>query len=266
MCTPACLPLTSDYLPTTEMLSRLYTENRYSIPSTATQGSMLLRHNDDSIRTITADLIQELISQRLSHGFQICLLPSSATGDAHAPEMSKAISDILHEMEEGEATGIYLSLSNQIHRISYERRTQSVVVKISRKRRTWIKKDMEYSALIWTDDSLNSSIGFEQTSTVFPYTTLIEPTDWEHLDRLVAGVERMDLRDSLRYWRTRLVLLPQEEIPDREFLLANNNRRLEAKCTDQEIRLKGFEGLMEMLQAARWSPPGGEKENTVTEM
>lgn len=100
---------------------------------------------------------------------------------------------------------------------------------------------------------------------MLPDPNLIEPHDWEHLDRLVGGVELPDLRPSLRYWRTRLVLLPAEGIPDREFLIGNS-KGIDGRSTNQEINLVGFNVLMELLQASRWTANGVAQHSTTTEM
>lgn len=247
MCIPACLPIVSDYLPSPKALANFYAETRYSIPTTSTTNSMLLRPTHPT-QSSARELMLEMVSQRLSHGFQIVV-----------SENDKTIEQVLEEVHAGEDTAIYLSLSNQIHCLSYERRTQSVIVKISRKHRSWQHTNYQYSALIWTEGSLSH----DQVNFTFPLPNLIEVADWEYLDRLVAGVEEADLRPSLRYWRTRLVLLPSDGVPERDFLLSES-KSLDAKSLDEEINLEGFRVLMEMLQAARWKGGDSEKDAVVT--
>lgn len=187
-----------------------------------------------------------MVCQRLSHGFQIVV------------SGSKTVEEVLA----GEDTAIYLSLSNQIHCLAYDRRTQSVIVKISRKQRSWAQNNYQYAALMWTEGALSHD--FVRFSFQFP--NLIEPVDWEYLDRCVAGAEKADLRPSLRYWRTRLVLLPADGVPERDFLLLSGSKNLHPKSTDEEINLEGFRVLMEMFQATRWKGGDAEKESITTEM
>jgi hypothetical protein len=253
--------LTTDYLPTADALSSQYSDYRYSLPLRTTSSSFLLR-TDNPKRSLALELVTELISQRLAQGFQICT-PANALGalDEINVASSKTVLDVLRDIDDGDLTAIYLSLANQIHRISYDRRTQSIIVKILRRRRTWLKKDHKYGALIWT----HGSKSYEYGTLSFPYPNLIDPFDWQHLDRLVAGIEQPDLRPSLRYWRTRLVLLPAESIPDREYIVSQT-KAFEGEATDQDINLQGFLTLMEIIQGARWVPQGMEKEATPTEM
>lgn len=163
ICTPACLPITTDYLPPTEALASQYTDYRYSIPTDCLTSSLLL-HGDGTRQSLALELIQELISQRLSHGFQVCTFGTGFSGNEHE-DTSKPIAEILEDIDDGEPTPIYLSLANQIHRLVYDRRSQSVVVKILKKRRTWVKRSFEYSSLIWTNGD-----NFDQTTFEFPCT------------------------------------------------------------------------------------------------
>lgn len=172
---------------------------------------------------------------------------------------SKTLPDVLRDIHDGEITAVYLTLTNQIHRIWYDRRTQTVLVKIMRRRRSWIKENYDYGCLIFTQGSK----AYRQSSIEMPYPNMIEPVDWQHLDRLIAGVEKLDLRPSLRFWRTRLVLLPCATIPDREYIVSKTKAlALEGEPTDAMIQDQGFHTFMELVENARWSAPGEEREQT----
>lgn len=242
-------------------MSTQYQVTRYSISTTSATSSFLLR-TDNARRSPALELVTELISQRLSHGFQICT-PANALGalDEINKATDKTIPQVLRDIDVGELSAVYLSLSNQIHRISFDRSTSNVIVKISRRRRSWIKHDYNYGGLFWTLGAKE----WDYSTLEFPYPDMIDPLDWEHLDRLVAGLVKPEIGPSLRYWRTRLVLLPAEGVPDREFLVGKLKGG-ETGLTDEMIQIMGFEMFMELIQAARWSPPGVEKEPTPTEM
>jgi hypothetical protein len=74
----ACLPLTTDYLPTADSLATQYSDFRYSVPTNVLASSFLLRI-DNPRRSPVLELVTELISQRLSHGFQ-CVTPANHVG------------------------------------------------------------------------------------------------------------------------------------------------------------------------------------------
>jgi len=67
------------------------------------------------------------------------------------------------------------------------------------------------------------------------------------LDMLVAGYEH-EFNESLKYWRTRFIVVPTLESPEREE--AN-----EEKLSDEELRILGIEKLAELFTKLRWQPP-----------
>ncbi|GAA5976045.1 hypothetical protein JCM10908_005367 [Rhodotorula pacifica] len=252
----ACLPITTDYLPSADALQSQYSEYRYSVPTSAVTTSFLLR-TDHPKRSHVLTLITELICQRLSQGFQICT-PANAVGALDAINMatSKTLPDVLRDIQDGEVTAIYLSLANQIHRIAYDRRSQSVFVKILRRRRTWAKTDYAYKALVWTRGRDN----YDMSYFACPYPSMVEPIDWQHYDRLVAGAEKPDAQQSVRYRRTRLVLLPAKKVPDRDYMISANKALQGGDVSDATIQAQGFYALMDLIEGVRWAPTGLEKE------
>ena len=250
--------MTTDYLPSSEDLAKNYSDYRYAVPTSSTSSSFLLR-TDLTSRSPVLELMTELISQRLSNGFQICT-PANALGalDAVNFATSKTIVDVLRDMQLGEMTAIYLSLASQIHRISYDRRSQSVSVKILRRRQSFEQNPYQYGALVWTHGSQK----YEHTTVEFPYPDMIDAADWHILDRLVAGDVREDQNPALRHRRTRLVLLPAEAVPDREYLVSKTPALDQAEVSDEEIRYQGFLTLMALVQSLRWVPPGVERDAT----
>ncbi|GAA5914304.1 GTPase-activating protein IML1 [Sporobolomyces salmoneus] len=249
----ACLPITTDYIPSSDVLSSQYSEYRYSVPTNSVTSSFLLRP-DHPKRSHILTLVTELICQRLSHGFQI-YTPAPSRED---PDSSKTLPDVLHEIQNGETTAVYLSLSNQVHRIWYDRRSQSVFVKILRRRRTWAKPEYEYRPLIWTQSADRADV----TSVSCPYPSMVDPVEWQHCDRLVAGAESFETNETVRYRSTRLVLLPALKIPDRDYIVGRT-KALQVEegeeVTDEMIQEQGFYTLLDLIENARWTPSGIEK-------
>ena len=68
------------------------------------------------------------------------------------------------------------------------------------------------------------------------------------LDMLVAGYENQ-LHDSLRYWRTRFIVIPSADPPP------TNAGPTGEKLDDEEIRLVGMDKLAELFSRVRWQPP-----------
>ncbi|KAF7723038.1 vacuolar membrane-associated protein iml1 [Apophysomyces ossiformis] len=69
--TPACLPLTTDYFPSNEELKMFY--NHYMYTVSASEDANLYQAGDRSLseHKKTANLLTEMLSQRLAQGFQI---------------------------------------------------------------------------------------------------------------------------------------------------------------------------------------------------
>jgi hypothetical protein len=89
---------------------------------------------------------------------------------------------------------------------------------------------------------------------------MLEPAEWQHNDRLIAGAE--EGHPSIRYRRTRLLLLPAAKVPDREYIVSITKalQGMETPPSDATIQAQGFYALMDLLENARWSPAGVEKE------
>ena len=67
---------------------------------------------------------------------------------------------------------------------------------------------------------------------------------------LIAGYENQ-LHDSLRYWRTRFIVIPSADSPP------TNTGPMGEKLNDEEIRLVGMDKLAELFSRVKWQPPDG---------
>ncbi|KAI8986397.1 hypothetical protein BDB01DRAFT_849455 [Pilobolus umbonatus] len=85
LATPACLPLTTDYCPSTEELSSLYTHYMYTVSTN--ENTNLYQTGDRNLSEYkkTENLLIEMISQRLAQGFQIITVDSSGNSSSSKP-------------------------------------------------------------------------------------------------------------------------------------------------------------------------------------
>ena len=67
---------------------------------------------------------------------------------------------------------------------------------------------------------------------------------------LIAGYENQ-LHESLRYWRTRFIVIPSTDSPP------TNIGPTGEKLDDEEIRLVGMDKLAELFSRVRWQAPDG---------
>lgn len=80
------------------------------------------------------------------------------------------------------------------------------------------------------------------------YTCPRADTRFIRLDMLIAGYENQ-LHDSLRYWRTRFIVIPSADPPP------TNTGPMGEKLDDEEIRLVGMDKLADLFSRVRWQPP-----------
>jgi len=69
---------------------------------------------------------------------------------------------------------------------------------------------------------------------------------------LVAGYEQQ-FNESLRYWRTRFVVIPTLEPPTYSGSISGSG--VSDRLNEEEIRILGIEKLMEMFSRVRWQSP-----------
>ena len=202
LCTPACLPLTTDYFPTLQELQDSYQEYTYTISL----------NYEDSSASSSENLFMELIAQRLIQGFQLVV-------------------DNAHVLEH-----VYLSMGQQIHKLVYDRNAQNVDVKRYVKRVQYATDEITYKCEISTKDSYEFSIRY----VAFLYPS-IGSYNWNYLDHVVSGYQE-ELTESLRFWRTRFILIPMETVTSNNFLNPSNE-----SLSEEEIRLAGFLKFIEVF-------------------
>jgi hypothetical protein len=240
LCSPAAVPLTHEWFPTTEQVATEYNENPYKIT----------QNEDDEMLEAPKSreaLVRELIAFRLSHGFQIIVgssvaefsgLQEKALGSILAPDYMSVDGDT-----------VFMSVGNSIHQLVCVAGGEVEVKRYSRKPTT----------------ALESSAGID---TPFPYRAYIRtafeqhynPRDiilcpprkeynWNFIDTFLAGYHE-ELSDVLRFWRARFVLIPVE--------IPTVHRRPLTMLTEdspEEIRLEGIRKLTQLWQRYRYIPP-----------
>ncbi|KAJ6622952.1 hypothetical protein B0H10DRAFT_1787300 [Mycena sp. CBHHK59/15] len=257
--TPACLPLTVEHFPTAAELESSYDVFSYDfVLDPGEMHSFLVkrphrRGNDEAMRREWALVVMRgMAAVRLAQGFQFVLkAPQKGTapekqipprrGKAFLPEDDLAPKPSgAAEILRSTADPVYLSMSNEIHRISYADEAIQVRRYVRRMPPT---RPFAYECLIWP----KLGGGYTEQSTVFTSHGL-ENYGWNSLDMLVAGYEHQ-FNESLRYWRTRFVVIPTAEPP------SSNIGPCEEKLNDEETRILGIEKLAEQFSKLRWRPP-----------
>ncbi|KAJ7685756.1 hypothetical protein DFH06DRAFT_1159278 [Mycena polygramma] len=273
--TPACLPLTVEHFPPAAELEASYDVFSYDFvldpgemhsfmvkppqPRSTSGGG---RSADDAMRRDWALVVMRgMAAVRLAQGFQFVLrppheedvapggvqqqsrIPSSRRGKPFAPpeaELSPPKPAGAAEVLRSTADPVYLSMSNEIHRISYTDEAIQVRRYVRRMPQT---RPFAYECLIWP----KLGGGYTEQSLTFTSHGL-ENYGWNSLDMLVAGYEHQ-FNESLRYWRTRFVVIPTAEPP------SINVGPSGEKLNEEETRILGIEKLGEQFTKLRWRAP-----------
>ncbi|XP_053293163.1 GATOR complex protein DEPDC5 isoform X5 [Pleuronectes platessa] len=203
--TPACLPLTTDYFPDRQALQNDYTEGCYDL----LPHSDLERREDESPVMSASQVFEEFICQRLMQGYQIIVQPNNrkpqpavATPLGSSPLYSRGLVSLRRAEEE--ETVYWLSMGRTFHKVCLKDK----IITVTR----YLPKYPYESAQIQYSYSLcppHSDAQFVSCWVEFGHERL-EEYKWNYLDQYIcsAGSEDFSLIDSLKFWRTRFLLLP----------------------------------------------------------
>ncbi|XP_038649235.1 GATOR complex protein DEPDC5 isoform X2 [Scyliorhinus canicula] len=203
--TPACLPLTTDYFPDRQSLQNDYTEGCYDLlPETDID-----RRDEDGPVMTAQQVFEEFICQRLMQGYQIIVLTKNKLSNAaaSAPLSSSPLYTrglVSRNKLEEEETAYWLSMGRTFHKVCLKDK----IITVTR----YLPKYPYESAQIQYSYSLcspHSSTEFVSCWVEFSHERL-EEYKWNYLDQYIcsSGSEDFSLIESLKFWRTRFLLLP----------------------------------------------------------
>ncbi|TRY65307.1 hypothetical protein DNTS_015453 [Danionella cerebrum] len=202
--TPACLPLTTDYFPDRQTLQNDYTEGCYDLlPHTD------LERRDDETPVMSAhQVFEEFICQRLMQGYQIIVQPNRKPQPVLAPPLSSSplySRGLVSRRKPDEEECLYwLSMGRTFHKVCLKDK----IITVTR----YLPKYPYESTQIQYSYSLcppHADAHFLPFWVEFSHERL-EEYKWNYLDQYIcsAGSEDFSLIDSLKFWRTRFLLLP----------------------------------------------------------
>ncbi|KAJ3515991.1 hypothetical protein NLJ89_g1410 [Agrocybe chaxingu] len=256
--TPGCLPLTVEHFPSSIELDSSYDVFSYEfLVDPSEMRSFLVKppivkgSAEDLRRAWALVVMRGMAAVRLAQGFQFIVKPRRAQGEDEKPAFRRTKSYIgeddpdlrpagAAEILSSTTDSVYLSMSKEIHRISYTGEAIQVKRYV---RRTAPTPPYTYRCLIWP----KLGGGYTELKNEFKSHGL-ENYGWNRLDMLVAGYEH-DFNESIRYWRTRFIVIPTSEPPHVKVGPS------EEKLSDEESRILGIEKLAEQFAKLRWQPP-----------
>ncbi|GAO51003.1 hypothetical protein G7K_5115-t1 [Saitoella complicata NRRL Y-17804] len=229
MCTPASLPLTTEYFPSDEELKNEFREYTYVIT---------IDPDEDMNQR---DLMTEMITVRLSQGFQIVVTVAAAN------QNQQPTREFMVGMTEGPLSElgsvVYLSMGNHIHRITAESSGYNIEVKRYVRAAADVPDVSYHCNIAHVFDSTYTSADVD-----FRYPKA-DMYNWNYVDQLLAGYEDR-LTDAARYWRARFVLIPFDP-PKNAGIGPQNTEEL----NDEELHLAGIYKLSEIFQKGQWLAP-----------
>ncbi|XP_013864451.1 DEP domain-containing protein 5 [Austrofundulus limnaeus] len=203
--TPACLPLTTDYFPDRQTLQNDYTEGCYDL---LPHGD-LERRDDEAPLMTASQVFDEFICQRLMQGYQIIVqsnnrkpTPVVATPLGSSPLYTRGLVSLRRAEEE--ETVYWLSMGRTFHKVCL--RDKIITVTRYLPKYPYESTQIQYSYSLCPSHSEDQ---FVSCWVEFGHERL-EEYKWNYLDQYIcsAGSEDFSLIDSLKFWRTRFLLLP----------------------------------------------------------
>ncbi|XP_006894876.1 PREDICTED: DEP domain-containing protein 5 isoform X4 [Elephantulus edwardii] len=202
--TPACLPLTTDYFPDRQGLQNDYTEGCYDLlPETDID-----RRDEEGVQMTAQQVFEEFICQRLMQGYQIIVQPKAQKpSPAIPPPLSSSplySRGLVSRNRPEEEDQYWLSMGRTFHKVTLKDK----IITVTR----YLPKYPYESAQIHYTYSLcpsHSDSEFVSCWVEFSHERL-EEYKWNYLDQYIcsAGSEDFSLIESLKFWRTRFLLLP----------------------------------------------------------
>ncbi|XP_077391854.1 GATOR1 complex protein DEPDC5 isoform X3 [Festucalex cinctus] len=203
--TPACLPLTTDYFPDRPMLQNDYTEGCYYL----LPHSDLERREDESPGMNATQVFEEFVCQRLMQGYQIIVQSNKRRRQPSVPSTlgsSPLYSRGLISMRRGEEeeTVYWLSMGRTFHKVCLKDKMLTVTRYLPKY--PYESRHIQYSYSLC---SPHVDAQFVSCWVEFGHERP-EEYKWNYLDQYIcsAGSEDFSLIDSLKFWRTRFLLLP----------------------------------------------------------
>lgn len=239
---PAILPLTTEEFPSRDELASDYLQTPYRV----------YQNDETDIQDVSKSreaILREMISLRLSHGFQIVVGKAVEETTGPFPPTSLSIFNI-HSLSKDGVT-IFMTLGNTIHRLVCVAGGGVEITKFSRKPFRGAVLDPNDFTTRYTP-AVKTILSSQYCKNTITLQLPREEYNWNYADAYIAG-HRDHLTDAskqLRFWRTRYVLIPVH-------LPANAGRPRQSYNEDneEEIHLLGINHMTNIWQRFKYVSP-----------
>ncbi|KAJ5160695.1 Vacuolar membrane-associated protein iml1 [Penicillium canariense] len=248
---PAVLPLTTEEFPTATELASEYLQTPYRVFP-----------NDDSdgfeCPKSRGILLREMISLRLSHGFQIVVGKNVADVSAQPALESLNVFDTRGLERDGVI--VFLSKGNAIHRLICVHGGEIEVTRFTHQTAAVLASSKQASFTLY-QPAMRTILNPEYELKDIKLDTTAEEYNWNYADNYLAG-HRDYLHNpaqQLHFWRVRYVLIPMQ-------LHTNSRRHLQSfnEDNEEEIHLLGISQLTHIWQRHKYVSPEEKRFETST--
>jgi len=230
---PAAVPLTTEHFPSQTQFNTEYQRQPYNIA----------QEIDDDImdeQPSRAEFLQELVSARFAHGFQVIIGPSVAKA---FDQKAVRIADIFSiDKTVGDGTCIFMGVGNTIHQLSCVNGTE-VEVNI------FVRKPTEPllqlgQTLSPYRPAIRTIFDENYESVSIDIMTPKPERNWNYIDSYLAG-HTDEMTENLRFWRARFVLIPM-------YPRTSSAPQVKNEDDVEEVRLEGIKKLAQLWQRHRY--------------
>lgn len=239
---PAVLPLTTEEFPTTSELTSDYLQTPYRVFP-----------NDDAdafeAPKTRGLLLREMISLRLSHGFQIVV------GRNVAEVTSRPALETMNVFDtrglERDGVTIYMSKGSAIHRLISIQGGEIEVTRFTHQTSSALTMPKRANFTLY-QPAMRTILSPEYEIKDIKLDPTAEEYNWNYADNYVAGHRDYlhNPAEQLHFWRVRYVLIPMQLHP-------NSRRQLQPfnEDNEEEIHLLGISRLTSIWQKQKYVSP-----------
>jgi len=206
---PACLPITTDYLPDQRTLDTEYFISDYNLSPEEHNSDFISRSPLQKPPLSTREVYLELISQRLAQNFQLIVQPKEESSDrqeANLMAVSAQRNSLVRHYKKPPAEIFWLSIGKIFHKITLT--GQMINVVRHSPKHPYPNLHYRYRYRFQAPDNDTYEISWVEFN-----MEKLETYNWNYLDFYVCtrGDQDYYLSESLKYWRYRLYVLPLKQ-------------------------------------------------------
>ncbi|CAK7262906.1 vacuolar membrane-associated protein iml1 [Sporothrix epigloea] len=260
LCSPAAVPLTTEYFPSKAQFESEYQQQPYSVSQEAEEDLL-----PETTRT-RDNLLRELISLRLSQGFQVVIGPVVAKAFGQKQMKIADIFSTSTDQPFEDGTTIFMSIGNTIHQLSFANASEVQVNIYQRKTdelyRNSCANTLNAPKAPLYRPAIRTLLDRDYQTSEIDISAPRTERNWNYIDSYLAGHDEQQ-NDNLRFWRARFVLIPTALPAHRAGNAASTTGASGLPGTsstnnpidnDEEVRLEGIRKLGQLWQRHRVVP------------